>query len=73
VRPLADWSRLVAAHREQGIFIDQKTAATRWRGETMDLGLGIEVLLQQAKRARDVSAETREVRMPIDPSSGGRG
>jgi hypothetical protein len=25
----------------------------------MDLDLGIDVLLQQAKRARDVSAETR--------------
>jgi hypothetical protein len=59
VRPLADWTQLVAAHRARGIQIDQETAATRWRGEMMDLDLGIDVLLQQAKRARDVSAETR--------------
>jgi len=30
----------------------------RWRGERMDLGLGVEVLLQQAKRAKDVPAGT---------------
>jgi len=33
------------------------TAATRWCGETIDYGLGIQVLMEQAKRGRDVSAE----------------
>ncbi len=58
VRPLADWTQLVAAHRDQGVHIDQHTAATRWRGEHLDYDLGLHVLLQQARRARHVSAET---------------
>jgi hypothetical protein len=58
VRPLADWTRLAAADRSLGIHIDHRTAATRWRGEEMDYGLAIETLLHQARRARNVSAET---------------
>jgi hypothetical protein len=57
-RPLADWLQLPAVHCEQGIHIDEKTAATRWRGEKMDYGLAIEVLLQHARRRPPVSAET---------------
>jgi hypothetical protein len=58
---LGDWSQLVEDHRAQGLAIDARTAATRWRGERMDHGLAIEVLLQRARRAGgrlDVSAET---------------
>jgi Domain of unknown function (DUF222)/HNH endonuclease len=58
-RPLSDWQELPAAHNQQGIHIDKSTATTRWRGEKMDYGLAIEVLLQHAKRAARVSAETR--------------
>jgi Domain of unknown function (DUF222)/HNH endonuclease len=61
-QPLSDWCELIATHRAEHIRIDADTAATRWRGERIDYGLGIEVLLQQAKhastRAPDVSAET---------------
>jgi hypothetical protein len=57
-RPLSDWLQLPVVHREQGIRIDEKTAATRWRGEKMDYGLAIEVLLQHARRRPPVSAET---------------
>jgi hypothetical protein len=57
-RPFSDWRQLPAVHEQQGIRIDQRTAATRWRGEKMDHGLAIDVLLQQARRARRVSAET---------------
>src|SRR5690606_36028322 len=48
------------ANAERGIHIDNKTAATRWCGETMDYGLGIEVLLQKYRKAKRVSAETSE-------------
>ncbi len=61
-QPLSDWRELIASHRAQDIRIDRATASTLWRGERIDYGLGIEVLLQQAKgastRAKDVSAET---------------
>jgi hypothetical protein len=56
-RPLSDWQQLLAVHHAQGIRIDKNTAATRWRGEKMDYGLGIDVLLQHAKRRPRVSAE----------------
>ena len=49
-QPISDWRRLPAIHRENGIHIDRKTAATRWRGERMDYGLAVEVLaIKQAK------------------------
>ncbi len=58
---LSDWSEIVEKNSDRGVQIDNKTAVTRWCGETMDYGLGIQVLLQQhekAKRLRaDVSAE----------------
>ena len=57
-RPLPDWHQLLEDHKEQGIQIDKNTATTRWRGEKMDYGLGVEVLLQQSRRPRRVSAET---------------
>jgi hypothetical protein len=58
-RPLSDWQQLPAVHDQQRIRIDQNTAATRWRGEKMDYGLAIEVLLQHDRRGQCVSAETR--------------
>ena len=53
VQPFTDWTILPAMHAERGIAIDARTAATRWRGESCDYGLGVQVLLQHAKR-RDV-------------------
>ena len=47
-----DWTQLPAAHEERGIHIDERTAGTRWSGESMDYGLAVEVLLHQARRAR---------------------
>jgi hypothetical protein len=55
---LPDWRQLPQDHGQQGIHIDKNTAITRWRGEKMDYGLGIEVLLQHAKRGERVSAES---------------
>jgi hypothetical protein len=57
-RPICDWQQLPTVHDPQGIRIDQNTATTRWCGEKMDYGLAIEVLLQHARRAHGVSAET---------------
>ena len=57
-RPLSDWQQLPAVHDQQGIRIDKSTATTRWRGEKMDYGLAIDVLLQHAKRRAPLSAET---------------
>jgi hypothetical protein len=55
---LPDWRQLSEDHEQQGVRIDKNTATTRWRGETMDYGLAIEVLLQHSKRGARVSAET---------------
>ena len=46
-QPLGDWTQLPAGK-----------LVNRWRGEKMDLGLGIEVLMQKAKRAKNVPAGT---------------
>jgi hypothetical protein len=55
---IGDWTQLPKQHREQGIVIDKKTADNRWRGEKMDCGLAVGVLLLREKRARGVTAET---------------
>jgi hypothetical protein len=57
-RPLSHWGQLRARHQEEGIHITADTAKTLWRGESMDYGLAVEVLLQHARRARNVSAES---------------
>jgi hypothetical protein len=62
------WQDLLHSHAAQGIYIDSETAVTRWRGERMDYGIGVQVLLEQVARAKDqdeqrsdVSAETEWV------------
>jgi hypothetical protein len=62
-----DGDELRKTHREQGIRIDNNTAATRWRGERMDYELGVWVLCNQANRGCgndqgdcDVPAETSD-------------
>ena len=47
-QPLGDWKQLPPA----------TAALSRWRGDRMDYGLGVEVLLQQARRAKNVPAGT---------------
>jgi hypothetical protein len=49
-RPLGDWLQLVAVHEKQSLHIDAHTARTRWRGESMDYGLAIEVLRGRERR-----------------------
>jgi hypothetical protein len=55
-QPLGDWRELPAENGRHGIRIDARTAVTRWNGEVMDYGLGVEVLMQQARRMRRVVA-----------------
>lgn len=50
-RPLAQWTQIVAAHEAQGLEIDARTATTGWRGETMDYGMAIDLLIAGARRA----------------------
>ncbi len=47
-----DWTQLPTEHEVRGIQINERTAATRWAGESMDYGLAVEVLLHQARRTR---------------------
>jgi Domain of unknown function (DUF222)/HNH endonuclease len=57
-QPFSDWTDVTTQNERLGIRIDHRTAATRWDGTKMDYGLGVEVLLQRARRAQRVSAET---------------
>jgi len=45
-------------HTDSNIRINPTTAATRWRGERMDYGLAVEVLLAKDRRRSDVPAGT---------------
>ena len=49
-QPLGDWRQLPAGSQ-----------VNRWAGERMDYGLGVEVLLQQARRAKNVPAGTESL------------
>jgi len=53
-----DWSDLEHTHTALGIRIDSDTAATRWCGERIDYDLGVWVLCNQAKRARDNDSDS---------------
>ncbi len=45
-------------HERQGMVITKSTAATQWRGERMDYGFAMDILMGHANRAKDVCAET---------------
>lgn len=53
------WCNLVDANALAGLCIDEETAVTSWRGESMDYGYAVQSLLQRMDRGGDVSAETR--------------
>jgi Domain of unknown function (DUF222)/HNH endonuclease len=59
-RPSCEWHALHEVHEAQGIYIDARTAATRWAGERMDYDLAIFALFSSLARAKSVSAETSE-------------
>ncbi len=49
----------ILMHTAAGIPIHSRTAATRWQGERMDYDLAVQGVIQSAKRASHVAAETR--------------
>jgi hypothetical protein len=49
-----DWETVVKEHAERDIAIDPHTARTRWRGESMDYGIAIDVLLAKERKADDL-------------------
>jgi hypothetical protein len=51
----ASWTDLSTRHERDGIHIDAGTARTHWRGESMDYGLAIDVLLDRERRASPAS------------------
>ena len=51
-RPPTDWTRLHARNRGEDLKIDTTTAATGWRGESMDYGWAVQALLQRSQHAR---------------------
>ncbi len=56
-----NWAQLVTDVSASGTTITPDTAVTRWRGERMDYGLAVEVMLSRARTVPlpgDVSAET---------------
>ncbi|MBM3852883.1 MAG: DUF222 domain-containing protein, partial [Verrucomicrobia bacterium] len=57
-----DGRAIVVAHQAAHLAITPTTAITRWTGESLDLGLAVEVLMQ--RREKNVSAETSQ---PIRP------
>jgi hypothetical protein len=69
--PLGDWRVLVAEHEAAGLSIDRTAAATRWRGETMDYGLAIDILVQREEAAGTFPRKRPEVAAPciVDASS----
>src|SRR5687768_7194588 len=54
--PTADWHELVAMNEDADIRVTPKTAITRWTGESLDLGLAVQHLIE--RRTLDVSAAT---------------
>jgi hypothetical protein len=50
----SDWTQLPASNDKHSLRINRKTAITRWQGERMDYGLGVEVLLQKWRRCNAI-------------------
>jgi hypothetical protein len=60
--PAHQWNEILSINEEKGIYIDSRTAVTRWLGERMDYDMALFCLFNQRDRYRgrqeDVSAET---------------
>ena len=63
-RPFAQWTELVAAHEAQGLEIDARTATTGWRGERMDYGIAIDLLIARARKAGTFPRKRPEIQPP---------
>jgi hypothetical protein len=47
------WTVLPDQHAQRGVRIDPKTAVTKWQGDRMDYGLGVEGLLGRWRKGKD--------------------
>jgi hypothetical protein len=56
--PSVDWHELVGMNEAADIQVTPRTAITRWTGESLDLGIAVQCLMEQ--RAGGVSAETTD-------------
>jgi hypothetical protein len=54
----ADWQNIQQGNEQHDIHIDPHTARTRWRGQKMDYGIAIDILLSRRRRAQASSADT---------------
>lgn len=52
-QPLSDWYRIPTQHERAHLHINDRTAATKWGGESMDYELAVQVLLQQNAKSHD--------------------
>jgi len=51
-----EWETIFKQHAEHDIHIDPHTARTRWRGESMDYGIAVDILLSRERRAHGSDA-----------------
>ena len=63
-QPILDWTEIPIAHERAQIHINERTAATRWGGESMDYGLAVQVLVQQESR-RGIGRGVCRMGLPI--------
>lgn len=52
-QPIYDWRELPRQNEERSITINSRTAVTRWDGNPMDFGMGVDSLLQRWQRAKN--------------------
>ncbi len=52
----SDWTNLPKDNDSRDIHIDPRTAVTKWQGERMDYGLGVEGLLGRWRRGKNDGA-----------------
>lgn len=57
--PSGDWIQLPLQHEHSGIHINPRTAVTRWDGVRCNYGMGVESLLNTARRAKAAASEER--------------
>lgn len=53
-----EWQDIAARNANSGINITERTAVTRWAGESMDYSIGVQVLLEQQRKGKRVPAGT---------------
>jgi hypothetical protein len=51
--PISDWQELPRQHQDRDIVVNARTAVTRWDGEPMDFGLGVDSLLRRWREGKN--------------------